>query len=303
MSADSLEPAACNLCGRDDFSVLYDSPILPERRGDPGTFIASTDRFDRYGRIVRCRNCGLVYTNPRPPERALREGYSQAVDEDYIQEDASRGINAHMSLHVIKKFAHGGAVLDVGCSTGYFLNAARLDFAAHGLEPSHWAAKFARDKLNLDVREGTLEDQAFPPAHFDVVTLIDVIEHLPDPLGALKAAHRLLKPGGVLYIVTPNIRSLSAMILRGKWWGLRPGHIHYFSPKTLAAMLEKSGFETLRLGSYGRMFTYGYWLSRLKNYPRWVRAAPAALIRLLGIEGKFLYLNTRDSMEVCARKS
>jgi len=264
--------------------------------------MASTDRFDGYGRVVRCRGCDLVYTNPRPSPADIAAGYAKAADPDYAAEDSSRSINAHMSLHTLKRFVPGGKLLDIGCATGYFLNAARLDYDVAGVELSHWAVKHAREKLKLDVKQGAFEEAGFPPENFDAVSMNDVIEHLTDPAGFLKRVHGVMKPGAVLYLVTPNIESLSAHVLGGKWWGLRPAHLTYYSPDTLQATLEQAGFDVVFTKSYGRVFTYGYWLSRLKNYPRLVSWTAGALIRGLGIENKFLYLDTRDSLEVCARR-
>ncbi len=301
MSAPPLEAVRCNLCGEDDFSVLHHSP-WPGGEREPADFAASTDRFDRYGRVVRCRRCALAYTNPRPRAAQVLQGYEKTVDPDYAEEDSSRSINGHLSLSTIKRFVKEGALLDVGCSTGYFLNAARLDFDVQGLEPSHWAAAYAKERLRLDVREGALAADSFPQETFEVVTMIDVIEHFADPAGALRDARGLLKPGGLLYLVTPDIASFSARILRGKWWGLRPAHLYYFSVETMSKMLGGAGFDVVLVKSYGRIFSYRYWLSRLASYPWLMRAPVAGAVRLLGMEDKFLYLNTRDSMEVCARK-
>ena len=302
LDGPALDPGRCNLCGASDTRVLFED-LAPLSEGvELADFLASTDRYDHYGRIVRCRRCGLVYASPRPSAAQLAHGYTETVDEDYAQEDASRSINAHMALHTIKRFARSGRLLDVGCATGYFLNAARLDFETCGVEPSRWAAEYARERLKLDVRQGVLDDVSFPPASFDVVTLNDVIEHLVDPAATLAHLSGLLRPGGLLYLVTPSIESVSARILRGYWWGLRPAHLYYFSPRTLTAMLEKSGYRVVYLKRYGRIFTYRYWLSRLRNYPRWLSATVAAVIRGLGVEDKFLYLDTRDSMEICAVK-
>jgi len=297
-----LESVACNLCGKDDFSILFNYPMRLDGEAEAGDFVASTDRFDRYGQIVRCRSCSLVYTNPRPVSQQILNGYAEAVDADYATEDSSRSINAHMSLHTLRKFSASGRLLDVGCATGYFLNAARLGFETYGLEPSHWAAAYAQQNLQLNVQQGSLETQAFTNGFFDVVTMIDVIEHFMDPLAALQTVHRLLKTDGLLYLVTPNIHSVSARLLRGKWWGLRPAHLYYFSPETLTAMLDKVGFEVVLRRSYGRIFTYGYWLSRLRNYPWLVRATVGGVVNGLSIKDKFLYLDTRDSMELCARR-
>ena len=300
-SAAHLELVPCNLCGKDEFTVLFNSPFKVPDDQAAGDFVASTDRFDAYGQIVRCLGCGLAYTNPRPLPQVIAGGYRKSVDPEYVSEDSSRSINAHMSLHVVRRFAKGGRLLDVGCNTGYFLNAARLDFEAHGVEPSEWASDFARTRLRLDVVTGTLEEAGFQPGFFDVVTMNDVVEHFTDPQRALRQVASLLRPGGHLYLVTPNIRSLSARLLGGRWWGLRPAHLYYFSPETLGRMLRHAGFEVVLRKSFGRIFTWGYWLSRLANYPTLVRAPVAALVKAMGVESKFLYLDTRDSMEVVAR--
>lgn len=297
-----LELVPCNLCGRDEFTVLFNSPFKVPDDQAAGDFVASTDRFDAYGQVVRCRGCGLVYTNPRPLPQVIAAGYRRSVDPAYVSEDSSRSINAHMSLHVLRRYARGGRLLDVGCNTGFFLNAARIDFEAHGVEPSEWASDFARQKLRLDVITGTLDQAGFAPGHFDVVTMNDVVEHFTDPLAALRQAAGLVRPGGHLYLVTPDIRSLSARLLRGRWWGLRPAHLYYFSAETLERMLRQAGFEVVLRKSYGRIFTWGYWLSRLESYPALVRRPVGALVEALGLGSKFLYLDTRDSMEVVARR-
>ncbi|MBN2370247.1 MAG: class I SAM-dependent methyltransferase [Vicinamibacteria bacterium] len=281
--------------------MLFNSPLRVSEK-DAADFMASTDRFDHYGQIVRCHGCGLVYANPRPVPRQLQEGYARTEDADYAREASSRSINAHISLHTIKKFKERGRLLDVGCATGYFLNAARLSFEPCGVEPSRWAGRFAREVLSIDVQQGSLEEADLQDDWFDVVTMNDVIEHLTDPRSCLEKARRLLHAQGLLYIVTPNIASLSARLLRGRWWGLRPAHLYYFSPKTLKAMLAETGFETVFEKSFGRIFTYAYWASRLSNYPRPISAAARTLVRRLKIEDKFLYLDTRDTIELCALK-
>ncbi|MBI5882742.1 MAG: class I SAM-dependent methyltransferase [Elusimicrobia bacterium] len=289
------------LCGARDFSVVYERPY-PRVLTDVD-FNATTDRFDAYGRIVRCRACGHVYTNPRPEPGLIEQGYAESEDPEYGQEAPSRAINAHLCLATIRGVVSSGRLLEVGCAAGYFLNAARTDFEVFGVEPSRWAAAEASRRFGVKVHAGTLAEAAFPDAHFDVAAMVDVIEHLADPAAVLAECRRVLRPGGLLYLVTPDIGSLSAKVLRGSWWGLRPAHLHYFSRKTLSAFLEKNGFETRLCRSYGRMFTLDYWSSRLKNYPALVRAFVEKSIGMLRVRDKFVYINTRDSIEVVARKA
>jgi 2-polyprenyl-3-methyl-5-hydroxy-6-metoxy-1,4-benzoquinol methylase len=297
-----LETVSCNLCGADDFDVLFNSPMEEGDATRLADYVASTNRYDRYGRVVRCRRCALVYTNPRLSQETLRAGYTGSVDTDYAEEDASRSINAHIALRTIRKFVRAGRLLDVGCSTGYFLNAARLDFEVHGIEPSRWAADHARERLRLEIQHGGLEDVTLAAGSVDVVSMSDVIEHFSDPRRALERVHGLLKPGGLLYLVTPDISGLAARLLRGRWWGLRPAHLYYFSRATLARLLQETGFRPVLTRSYGRIFTYGYWLSRLKGYPSFVHDTIARGIDALDIHDKLLYIDTRDSVELCAVK-
>ena len=300
-SEPRTEEISCNLCGgrstRVRFEALEGWPVS----GD-GHYAATTDKYGAYGRVVECRDCGLVYTNPRVAASELLDEYEKTKDEDYFSEAEARSMNAYLSIAVIRRFLANGRLLDVGCSTGFFLNAARLSFEVEGVEPSRWAREFAREKLKLKVDHTTLDEAKFPDGRFDAVTLNDVIEHVPDPLSLLKEVHRITRPGGIIYVMTPDIDSLSAKLLGGRWWGLRPAHIYYFSTDTLTDLLEKAGYERLFAGSYGRIFTWGYWLSRLSNYPRPIRRLVELLVDGLGIREKFLYLDTRDSVQIVARK-
>lgn len=303
MTDDMLESVRCNLCGSDRCVTQFHRPYKLDTVSECATYAATTDEFQAYGRIVRCRDCGLVYTNPRPKPGALLQGYVECVDDAYLAESSSRSINAHLSMNTLKRFVKSGKLLEVGASTGYFLNAARVDFEVAGLEPSAWACKIARERFKLDVYPESFDATTrFAPGSLDAIAMIDVIEHLPDPAAALKRAAELLKPGGMLYLVTPDVGSLSAKLLRGYWWGLRPAHIYYFDETTLRRLLEKAGFEVVLSKSFGRIFSWGYWASRLRHYPKPVYNAVRAFIRLLDIEDKLLYIDTRDSVEVCARK-
>lgn len=300
-SSSDTETVACNLCGGDQTDVLFESldgwPV-----DKAGHYAATTDQFGAYGRIVRCRACGLVFTNPRVMASRLLEAYRDSKDDTYVTEADARSMNAYLSLAAIRRHAPGGRLLEAGCSAGYFLNAARLTYDVAGVEPSSWARRIAAERLKLPVTAATLEEARFPEASFDAAALIDVIEHVADPKGLLAEVARLVKPGGIVYLVTPDIGSLSARLLGGRWWGLRPAHVFYFSRATLRRLLEDSGFDPVDTRSYGRIFTWGYWLTRLSNYPRALTAPIEALVAALGIRDKFLYLDTRDSMQVIARR-
>ncbi len=292
----------CHLCGKNDWKKIYQSHPRKNHSAASARHKITIDHYGDFGLILKCRACGLVCRDFQESQQELLSAYADMKDDTYMEEQDCRSINAHLSLRVIKKHKTQGRLLEVGCAVGFFLNAARTHFDVYGVEPSLWAAQFAKEKLKLDVGIGDIQDASFANEFFDVACLVDVIEHLPDPKGAIARIHQFLKPNGLLYLVTPDIRSLAARALGRRWWGLRPAHLYYFSYHTLKKMLEENGFTVVSCSSYGRVFTLGYWLSRIKSYPSLVYQTIRFFIRLLGVQDKVFYLNTRDSIELCAVK-
>jgi len=126
-----------------------------------------------------------------------------------------------------------------------------------GVEPDPEAVKGAQAEFGLNVFHGTLEEACLQSGYFDAITMNHVIEHLADPVGTLKECCRVLKPGGELVIVPPNIVSLGHKIFTRGWGGLEPPrHLYLFSPGTLSACAQRAGLNVQRLGwldVYGRL--------------------------------------------------
>jgi len=257
-----LECVRCNLCGAGDTAPLMD-----------------IDGFH----IVRCRRCGLVYVNPRFQQEALHEIYTEAyyehdgIDnglefygyEGYLEDRENIKITFAKRLRTIERFASRGRLLDVGCATGFFLALARdQGWEAIGTEVSSFAAEYAREELGLTVHTGTLRQLQLESGSFDVVTMWDVIEHLLDPTAELKEAGRLLRPGGVLSIITPDIDSSVARLLGPRWEEVRRvrEHVYFFSERTLREMLAGVGFRVLKRESASKVFFLGPAVRRLKYY-------------------------------------
>ena len=146
-----------------------------------------------------------------------------------------------------------GALLELGCSVGYLLDVARArGWSVSGVDPSTVARDWARKYLQLDVRPAPASACGFEPGSFDAVVAVEVIEHLADPLAALREVRPLMKPGGLLFLTTPNIDSKAFRDLGRKWPPIDPfGHIYYFSPETMRLLLDKAGFDCAELTATG----------------------------------------------------
>jgi len=295
-----LESVRCNLCGADDT-----------------VHVVEIDGFH----IVKCRQCGLVYVNPRYRQRQLQEIYTEEYyDHDginngleffgydnYVGDEENIKTTFAKRLNTIERYANKGRLLDVGCATGFFLDLARSNgWEVIGSEVSDFSARYARQTLGLDVRLGTLKQLRFEDQAFDVVTMWDVIEHVPDPLGELCEVWRILRDGGVLSIITPDVGSLVARLLGSRWEEFRRvrEHVYFFSRPTMCETLRRAGFGVLKTEYADKVFYLGPAMNRLKYY-MWdgvLTQAATAVVYKLGLDKMRLNINPFTKMAVYARK-
>jgi SAM-dependent methyltransferase len=169
-------------------------------------------------------------------------------------------------------------VLDVGCAFGWSLDAARLaGFETGGVEVSAHAARSAAERH--DVRSSTA---LFDAGSFDLVTMIDVIEHVRDPLALLREVRRVLRPGGRLAITTPDLSSLSGRLMGARWPYLIAEHVVYFDRSTIRQALHATGFAPRRIGPLRKSLRADYVGSILKARGDVLGRSGAAVIRWLG---------------------
>ncbi len=220
--------------------------------------------------INRCAECGQVYVSPRldreSTDLVYRLDRQHTISHNYCWAGQTSDERFGPLLKRLKTLVARGHLLDVGCGSGNFLKAAHDhgQWRLTGIEPCHSAAEQAHCAVPVPVLETTLQQAAFPLHHFDVITLLGVLEHLHDPLATLQFAHRLLKPQGVLAIYVPNFRylrlkdtGLLAWVRRRGWSCLAPQeHLFHFTPSSLAQLLRQAGFEMVRL-DVGRPFLAG----------------------------------------------
>ncbi len=247
-----LEYRNCPCCGQDDYEVLFESNM---RADDVRETVETVYMIpgDRHGRHVKCRNCRLVYVNPIERTSRINKAYSRRKSTDASVMRKMRLNAARSQLGLIEQGHHrnGPLLLDIGCGEGFFLfNASSAGYNARGIELSQDAAEYARREFGLDVEARPFEELRLPENRFDVVTLWQVLEHVPHPLAILREVHRILKPGGLLALSTPDIGGTPARILGRRWWNIRMVHINQFTTDTMTTLLRNAGFEETMPVSY-----------------------------------------------------
>lgn len=284
----------CNLCGSEDRA-----PYCPE---------------NGLG-LVQCQNCGLVYVSPRPAADELYALYGETYfhnDEsgvvgytDYIRDEPNIRKTFAGRLRRLERFIKPGKALDVGCAAGFFLDEAhKRGWEVEGLDVSAFAVNYVKQRFGYAAQHGSLTDLTYPEGAYNLVTLWDVIEHVPDPKAYIKRAAALLQSGGLLALATPNVDSIPAKLAGKRWVGykLSEEHVYYFSVKTLRHLLTEAGFEVIDVRHVGKFVTLRLFIDRLGMYFPWLAKPLALLERTFKLSEKSLYVNPFDIVSVTARK-
>lgn len=246
-----------------------------------------------------CADCGHIFADPCPTPTFIGSLYGALEDPLYEEEAEGRAMNFRRVLAQLERLRpEKGRLFDVGAATGILMNLAReRGWEVDGVEPSAWAVAFARDRYGLAVREGVFETAAVPPVSVDVVTMIDLIEHTARPYDAVRRAAEVLRPDGLLCVVTPDIRSAAARLAGRTWWHLRPAHLAYFTRGSLDALFRRTGFTVVHRRSYRWTFSARYLASRKAAFRFLLRGRLSSFLGRIPIK-----LALGDSFEIYARK-
>lgn len=273
--------------------------------------------------LVECQSCHLAYVANQPSAEDMVKLYS-ASETDYhaeLQDPDSaqarrmaRVAAAHMRF--VRSIVGSGRLVDVGCSTGAFLAQAKAQgFECSGVEFSRDSGAYAAAATGLAVEHGSIHDSRLGEESCDILTMFDVIEHVPDPAGDLAAAWRMLRPGGWLMLSTPNIDGLFPRLSQGlartlNYWPHPepPYHLYQFSVRTLSNLLEKVGFEAARV-QHDRInlaYSFGSPSTLIRMPKRLAYAAAFAPLAWLGPlmgRGDCFYLAARKPESAAATRA
>ena len=205
--------------------------------------------------LLRCRTCSLVSLGnpPRPEEMGRHYG------EYYDRSVAAAGENSpgrfRDRIETLRQYKQSGAILDLGCSSGSFLSGLGQGWELHGIDMSAESASKAKRLCGADIFIGDILDARFAPGSFDVITCFHVFEHLYQPKLVLEKISEWLKPGGIFYVMVPNIDSAGARIFRSYWYALElPRHLFHFSPQSLRYLAQSVGLEVASLTTHREVF-------------------------------------------------
>lgn len=242
------EQVQCALCGADQTRLLYTIPLQTKLLSNiwvKGERVA----LHETATVVACVRCGLQYVNPRYRFDDTVLPYTETMEELYFAETYAARQQSYRAF--VRRLPHwlGRNVqhlLDVGCGDGVLLEAAdSAGITCVGVEQS----RTLQQRLQAKYQERIIISDAvemLPANHFDVITLLNVIEHVTAPHALLALLWTKLSPGGILFVHTPNAGGLPARWQRAQWSQIEPlGHLYYFSAQTLGALLQKSGFDPI----------------------------------------------------------
>ena len=292
----------CPVCGSADTILWRKSPLSSRVTSQD---LRITDA--RYGltlELQRCRGCGFRFAAGDDVSR-LDQLYAELDDPGYEESQTPRLLQMEWLARTALAH-HPGAktALDVGAATGLLVAAARrAGLDALGIEPSRALSEIARAQNRVPVLTGVLPHPELAGRRFDVVFLVDVIEHVAEPRQLLQRCAELLAPNGLLLLVTPDVASLAARGLGRRWWHFRIAHVGYFDRHSLELALSRAGLRAERWLRARWFFDVAYLASRLESYlpvagwNRFASRAPGLRRLYRGV----IPLNLFDSYAVLAR--
>jgi 2-polyprenyl-3-methyl-5-hydroxy-6-metoxy-1,4-benzoquinol methylase len=228
----------CPLCGKSDINRKY-----------------HISRYKLKFDVDICGGCGFMFMNPLFTDNVIKEFYSEdyfkgRADYSYVDEREIKKYSRYVwdkRIKIIHKYVKSGNFLDVGCSFGGLLESAAEYYTTYGIELSDYAFSHSKKLFGKKIHHGTLNDHKFKNNFFSAITMIELIEHLSDPVLAVNKCYNLLRNDGVLVVQTANMNGEQAKDLGSNYEYFMPGHLSYFTAENLTMLLKAAGFRKIRI--------------------------------------------------------
>ena len=230
--------------------------------------------------VFACKKCQVLFMEPQLSDEEITLLYSEGYYKSWgISGTSENEVSKQMKIDTfllrlkeIQKHVKKGKVLDIGCATGFFLEAAKnLGYEPFGIELSEYSSTLAKNKFGASaIFHGKLEDCDFKAETFDVITMFDLIEHVRVPSETLAHAARLLKPGGIIMITTPDNKSVSNKLMGKKWTHYKKEHFYYFDQHSLNYIAEKNHLDLIHSENSKKALNIDYLHTQLNVYKHWL---------------------------------
>ena len=274
----------CWLCDHSDLIKTKDSNIQDVESKD---FAITNSNYGVTHAIYQCQNCNFLQCSENGDVLGY---YEDLVDPEYESTRASRKLQEEKVLDLIEKYKTSGRLLDIGAGSGILVEAAKeRNYEAVGIEPSKWLVEKAKER-GLPIQLGIFPSPEVT-GKFDIITLVDVIEHVDNPRQLVQDISEYLTDDGIFVMVTPDVNSFFAKTLGHKWWHYRVAHIGYFNKSTMEKLTQSAKLKTQKLLRPSWYFSLSYLIQRVYTYlPKFLRIPlPNFLSKII------IPLNLRDS--------
>jgi SAM-dependent methyltransferase len=276
----------CPLCEGTRRTVLFPANFDPSRVDGDTFTVKGRSRAPHY-QINRCDGCGMVYSGPVMEPAALARLYREFGHENTGEREVGNVAATCGQYYALARPRLAGRerALDIGCDIGLFLGHARADGfrELYGIEPNRQAAQKAAAIPGATVFGGRYEDVEFPEGHFDLISMIHVLDHLIDVNDTLTRAFRHLAPGGVILAVVHNVDSALRRLLGERFPPFNIQHNHFFSQATLRGLFVKHGYSAADVRATWNRYSLHYFIENLPAAPAGVKAGLARTADAIGL--------------------
>ena len=243
------------------------------------------DKYKYRFKTSKCNSCGFIFMNPQFTEEIINSMYdmnyySGNSDYSYLDERDILSYSEYVwnsRIDFITKYVPGGNFLDIGSSFGGLLQSAKKKFNPFGIELSEYSAQYSKKFFGENIHNGTLDNHNFEYNTMNVITMIELIEHLEHPKKAISECYKLLKKDGLLVIQTANMEGLQAKMQKENYAYYMPGHLSYFSKRNLRQILEQTGFSKIEFfhpvefGLLPKLKKSSHSFKSILDYTAWIR--------------------------------
>lgn len=276
----------CPLCEGNRRTVLFPANFDPSRMDGEAFAVKGKSRAPHY-QINRCAGCGMIYSGPVMEPAALARLYHEFRHENTGEREVDNVAATFRHYYSLARphLERRERVLDIGCDIGLFLGNARGDgfHELYGIEPNRQAARKAAAIPGTTVFGGLYEDAEFPEGHFDLISLIHVLDHLIDVNTSLRRALRHLAKGGVIVAVVHNVDSTLGRLLGERFPPFNIQHNHFFSKATLRRLFVKHGYSVVDVRATWNRYSLHYFIENLPAAPAGIKTGLARSADIVGL--------------------